>query len=141
MIVDYLLETGAFAPVYAYPNDAGCDIFTPEAFSIYPNKQYVLDTKLRIFVPNGYYISVVPKSGLAAFDGIMITNSPGTIDAGYTDTIKVILYNSGKYTKDFDIGDKVAQLIFKKKEKVEFKQVYDIPETERGSGGLGHTGK
>jgi dUTP pyrophosphatase len=141
MILEYYLEPGAISPMYAHKDsDAGMDLYTPVSVTVYPMKQVVIDTKVRVFIGQGFYGSVVPKSGLA-LEGIMITNSPGTIDSGYTGTLKVIIFNSGKYTKDFRAGDKIAQLIIKKREKVDLKQVYEIPESERGENGFGSTGK
>jgi dUTP pyrophosphatase len=141
MILEYYLEPGAIAPMFAHKDsDAGMDLYTPVNVTIYPMKQEVIDTKVRVFISQGYYGAIVPKSGLA-LEGITITNSPGTIDSGYIGTIKAIIYNSGKFTKDFRAGDKICQLIIKKREKVDMKQVYEIPETIRGENGFGSTGK
>jgi len=138
---EYFLNIGAFAPQFAHSSDVGADLFTPRSFSLYPNKRETIDTGVHVFCPAGFYAEIVPKSGLSDKYGISIVNSPGIIDSEYTGSLMVILINLGGFTHEFEVGDKIAQIIFKKKEKVELKQVYEIPITERGEGGLGSTGK
>jgi dUTP pyrophosphatase len=114
-ILNYMLEAGAFAPEYAHEDDAGMDLRTPYNALIMPGIWITLDLKVHFFVDPGFYLALVPKSGLAARKGLSIVNTPGTVDAGYTDTVKVILINNGKQPIEFTVGDKVCQAILKKK--------------------------
>ena len=140
MILQYMIDEGGYAPEYAHRDDAGMDLRTPESFTLYQNERKVIDLKVHFFVESGFYLAIVPKSGLAAKKGLSIVNTPGTVDAGYTDSVKVILINLGGKTIEFEAGNKVCQAILKKKEDVELMQVYEKPVTERGDGGLGSTG-
>ena len=140
-VLNFMLDEGGYAPEYAHKDDAGMDLRTPESFILYQNERKVVDLKVHFFIEPGFYLAIVPKSGLAAKKGLSIVNTPGTVDAGYTDSVKVILINLGGKTIEFEKGDKVCQAILKKKEDVELMQVYEVPVTERGNGGFGSTGK
>lgn len=139
-ILKYMLDEEGIPPKYAHMNDAGMDLCTPNAFCIKSGERVVIDTKIHFFIDPGFYLAIVPKSGLAAKFGITLVNTPGTIDADYTDTIKVILLNTGKEVKHFEKGNMICQAILKKKKEVELVQVYEKPVTERQDGGLGSTG-
>lgn len=136
-----MLDEGGIAPSYAHPNDAGMDFYTPEKITIYPGQRIILDSRVHLFIEPGFYLAAVPKSGLAAKFGLTIINSPGTIDADYTDSLKFILLNTGWKRIEFGVGDKIAQGILKEKIPVELIQVFEKPITLRGDGGLGSTGK
>ncbi len=101
----------------------------------------LVPTGLAIALPEGYEAQVRPRSGLAAKYGVTVLNSPGTIDADYRGEIKVILINHGKDPFVINHGDRVAQMIIARYEQVEWQQVDVLDETERGTGGFGHTGK
>lgn len=138
--LQYMLEAGAFAPEYAHEEDAGMDLKTPVNIAIMPEEWVTLDLKIRFFVECGFYLAIVPKSGLASRKGLSIVNSPGIVDAGYTGTTHVILINHSAKVIEFSRGDKVCQAILKKKEPVELVQVFEKPVTARQDGGLGSTG-
>ena len=92
-------------------------------------------------IPDGYEIQVRPRSGLAAKNGITVLNSPGTIDSDYTGEIKVILINLSNEKFVVNPGDRIAQMVVARYERVEWNEVATLDETERGEGGFGHTGK
>lgn len=140
LILKFMLDEGGYAPEYAHKDDAGMDLRTPESFILYQNERKIIDLKIYFFIEPGFYLAIVPKSGLAA-KGLSIVNTPGTIDAGYTGSVKVILINLGEKPIEFEAGDKVCQAILKKKEDVELIQVFEKPVTERGDKGFGSTGR
>ena len=129
-------------PEYATLLSAGMDL---RAFITDPVILGVLDralipTGLYIEMPEGYEAQVRPRSGLAIKHGITVINSPGTIDADYRGEICVELVNLSNTPFTVEPGERIAQLIFAKYEKVDFVEVEELSETERGIGGIGHTG-
>ena len=104
-------------------------------------RQAVIPTGFAIAVPDGYEAQVRPRSGLARNHGIMVTNSPGTIDADYRGEVQILLTNLG--TQDFSVnrGDRIAQLVVAPVMRVEWETVETLPDTTRGAGGFGHTGR
>lgn len=129
-------------PAYETPLSAGMDIRAniEHTITIKPLERMVVKTGLMIALPSGYEAQIRPRSGLAAKKGITVLNSPGTIDADYRGEIGVILINLS--TEDFLIndGDRIAQMVVAKYERVDFEQVEVLSETTRGSGGFGSTG-
>ncbi len=130
-------------PTYETSSSAGMDIraFLPDGkVDILPKKTKLIGTGLFFEIPIGFEVQIRPRSGLAVKNSITVLNSPGTIDADYRGEIKVILINHG--SEIFEVEDKmrVAQMVVSKYEKVNFKLVNDLSETERGSGGFGSTG-
>ena len=107
---------------------------------IKPNEIKVIPAGIRVEIPDGYEIQVRPRSGLAAKHGITVVNAPGTIDADFRGEIKVILINLGD--KEFIVhrGDRIAQMVCNKVERMEFEVVDSLSSTDRGEGELGHTG-
>jgi dUTP pyrophosphatase len=97
-------------------------------------------TGIHIQLPDGYEARVQPRSGLAAKHGVTVCNTPGCVDADYTGEIKVILINLSNEKFIVNPGDRIAQLIISKYEKVEWYEVATLDETERGEGGFGSTG-
>jgi dUTP pyrophosphatase len=97
---------------------------------------------VRVAIPEGYAGFVQPRSGLAWRHGLTLANSPGLIDAGYRDEIAVIVINTDP-SLDFEIrrGDRIAQLVVQRVEHVWFQSVADLPLSDRGLGGLGHSGR
>mgnify|MGYP000873108374 CR=1 FL=1 len=130
-------------PAYMTEGAAGMDLYAnlPDRTIISQGEIKVVSTGICIALPIGYEAQIRPRSGLAAKYGISIVNSPGTIDADYRGEIKVILINHGD--KDFIInrGDRIAQMVINKIEIVHFKVEEILDDTERGSGGFGHTGQ
>ncbi len=129
-------------PQYAKPGDAGIDIYSRIDCKLQPGERAVVPTGIAIAFPEGYVCLVHPRSGLAAKNGISIVNAPGTIDAGYRGEVQIILINTDK-ENSFEIkrGDRIAQLVFQKVENARFTEVEDLPESVRGAGGFGSTGK
>jgi dUTP pyrophosphatase len=107
---------------------------------IQPGQRALVPTGYKIAVPAGYEAQVRPRSGLALKSGVTVLNSPGTIDADYRGEVKVILANLGELPFTVNRGDRVAQLIVSRVPRVIMEECSQLPETERGEGGFGHTG-
>lgn len=130
-------------PNYETAKSAGLDLraFLPEGqITIKPLQRVLVPTGLFMEIPTGYEGQVRPRSGLAIKNGITVLNSPGTIDADYRGEVKIILVNLSDTDFVINSGDRVAQLIIAKCEQAEIETVEILTETERGSGGFGHTG-
>jgi dUTP pyrophosphatase len=130
-------------PAYARAGDAGCDLLAAEDADVAPAGGRVLvGTGLAIAIPEGYAGFVHPRSGLAARHGVTVANAPGLIDAGYRGEIKVALLNTDP-TEPFHVrrGERIAQLVIQAVEQVAFVAVEELPESERGAGGFGSTGR
>ena len=136
-----LIVTSGDVPKYAQPGDAGADLRSSQAIVIQPGERATVSTGMAIALPAGYVGLVHSRSGLAAKNGIMVLNSPGTIDAGYRGEIKVTLLNTDK-SEPFEIkvGDRIAQLLVQQVEQARFIQVEFLPDSNRGDGGFGSTG-
>ena len=129
-------------PDYAHPGDAGADLRTTVDARIEPGERMMLPTGVAIALPDGYAAFVHPRSGLAVRYGIALVNSPGTIDAGYRGEIKVIVVNLDRNAPVlFRRGDRIAQLVVQRVEKVRFHEVAELPGSARGAGGHGSTGR
>ncbi len=130
-------------PGYATEGSAGMDlkasITEPVAFR--PLERQLIPTGIFIELPDGYEAQVRPRSGLALKQGITCLNSPGTVDADYRGEIKVILINLSDVEQVIQPGDRIAQMVIGRVEKVDWEQVEVINETARNAGGFGHTGK
>jgi dUTP pyrophosphatase len=129
-------------PQYATAGSAGMDIFAMNEDEIVI-KQFetaLIPTGFSIELPDGFEAQIRPRSGLAIKYGIGILNSPGTIDSDYRGEVKIILSNFGK--SDFSVkkGDKIAQMIISKYERIEWNEASSLNDTDRGTGGFGHTG-
>jgi dUTP pyrophosphatase len=136
------LDPGLPLPSYAHPGDAGADLCTAVDARIEPGERAILPTGLAIALPDGYAAFVHPRSGLAARYGIALVNSPGTIDAGYRGEVKVIVVNLDRTAPVvFRRGDRIAQLVVQRVEKVRFHEVTELPGSARGEGGHGSTGR
>ena len=128
-------------PSYAKPGDAGMDICASEDVWMRPFNKAIVPTGIYLEIPKGYECQIRSRSGLAAKHGINVMNSPGTIDSGYRGEIKVILHNHHFQAYDIKKGDRVAQMVFAPVTVAEFVEVEELTNSERGSGGLGSTGK
>ena len=130
-------------PVYKTSGASGMDLmaFTEEPIKILPNSSCLVPTGLSMAFSEDYEVQIRPRSGLAAKKGITVLNTPGTIDSDYRGEIKIILFNHGK--EDFIINnkDRVAQMILTPVVKMEFEEIDNLPDTLRGEGGFGSTGK
>ena len=130
-------------PEYATPGSAGMDLKAniDEPFVLKPLERQIVPTGLFIALPDGYSADVQPRSGLAAKYGVTVANSPGLCDPDYRGEIKVILINLSNENFVVNPGERIAQLVIRHFEKVEWNEVATLDETERGEGGFGHTGK
>lgn len=130
-------------PEYATEGSSGLDLraAVKKNTVLESGKVLLIPTNLSVEIPLGYEMQVRPRSGLAAKHGIGVLNSPGTIDSDYRGEIKVILYNFGD--KDFVInrGDRIAQMVISKVYLAELIEEKELSDSQRGSGGFGHTGK
>jgi dUTP pyrophosphatase len=129
-------------PEYATDGSAGLDLraAVSEPLKLKPKERALIPTGIIIGLPIGFEAQVRPRSGLAVKHGIMLVNSPGTIDSDYRGEIKVIMFNSGDEPFEIKRGDRIAQLVISRYERVVLKKVDEIEETSRGDGGFGHTG-
>ena len=129
-------------PQYATEQSAGMDLraVLDEPVTLRSLERKVVMTNLSIALPRGFEAQVRPRSGLAAKHGITVLNAPGTIDADYRGNIGVILVNLSTEPFTINNGDGIAQLVVSKYERVEWVEVDDLDETDRGSGGFGSTG-
>lgn len=129
-------------PAYATEKSAGmdlkADIETP--ITLGPLERALVPTGLYIALPDGTEAQVRPRSGLAAKYGISVLNAPGTIDADYRGEVKVILVNLSNVPFVINPGERIAQMVVARYEKVEWDEVETLDETQRGSGGFGSTG-
>ncbi|MGW3343426.1 dUTP diphosphatase [Nonomuraea rubra] len=136
------LDPGLPIPSYAHPGDAGADLHAAEDVELMPGERAVVGTGLAIALPDGYAAFVHPRSGLAARHGVTLVNAPGTVDAGYRGEIKVTVINTDlKEPFRLRRGDRVAQLVIQRVERVAFVEAGQLPESARGAGGFGSTGR
>ena len=109
--------------------------------SLLPQQRTLVPTGLYMELPEGYEAQVRPRSGLAIRKGVTVLNSPGTIDADYRGEVNVILVNLSNETFVIEDGERIAQLVVARHERVEWSETGSLLETERGAGGFGSTGK
>ena len=136
-----LLRPDARLPYRAHPGDAGSDLYSVEEVVIPSGERREVGTGIAIAIPPGYGGFVQPRSGLAFKHGIMLTNSPGLIDAGYRGELRVSVYNSGAAAFTVGVGERIAQLVIQRVEEPEFRMVEDLDDTSRGQGGFGSSGR
>jgi len=137
------LNEDAVVPKYAYELDSGFDLYSVEKFVVPPFGRVLIPTGLSFDLPEGYEIQVRTKSGLAVNLGLMVSNSPGTVDRGYLGEIKVPLFNMNNNSLTIEKGMKVAQAVLCPVvcgKFVEFEQLNDLGTSERGDKGFGSTG-
>lgn len=135
------LRPDAVVPAQAYPGDAGFDLAACERVELAPGARAVVGTGIAVALPAGHAGLVVPRSGLAARHGLGKVNAPGLIDEGYRGEIKVILVNTDRETPFVvEPGMRIAQLVIVELPRIELVEVDELPESERGAGGLGSSG-
>ena len=129
-------------PEYAHIGDAGMDIKAniSEPIIIKPGERQLIPTGLHTLLPDGYELQIRPRSGLAAKESVFCLNSPGTLDSDWRGNTGVILANFGKHNFVVNPGDRIAQAVLNKIEKIEWDEVSTLDNTERGEGGFGSTG-
>lgn len=131
------LDPGAYVPERAHPDDAGLDLRSPENLWIHPGEQVMIDTGVHVAIPKGHVGLITSKSGLL----VKRITSRGTIDCGYTGSIKAVLYNHGKEGYAIKKGDKITQLVVLPCMIEEIELVYHLEETDRGESGFGSSGR
>ena len=130
-------------PKYKTDGSSGVDLsaFLEKKVVIKPNSSELIPTGLQVAIPEELEIQIRPRSGLAAKESIGVLNSPGTIDSDYRGELKIILFNHGKEDFIINNGDRIAQMVLVPIVKMEFEEVDSLPNTVRGLGGFGSTGK
>lgn len=136
------LRQDAFLPVHAHgpDEDAGMDLRAVEEAVLEPGKPHAVPTGLAIELPPGYEAQVRPRSGLALKYAITLPNAPATIDPGYRGEIRVILLNLGTEPYHVHVGDRIAQMVIARYERVEWEEG-DLNNSKRGTGGFGSSGR
>ena len=142
MNVQIINKSKHATPSYETDGAAGMDLRAniEESITLKPLERAIVKTGLFIALPVGFEAQVRPRSGLAAKKGITVLNSPGTVDADYRGEISVILVNLSNEDFVVNDGERIAQLVIAKHERVSWQEVEILSETERGSGGFGSTG-
>ena len=130
-------------PIYKTAGASGVDVRAnlSETISLAPGERIAIPTGLFLEIPNSFEVQVRPRSGLAIKRGVTVLNSPGTIDSDYRGEVAVILINHSQSVFKISDGDRVAQLVLTKVEKILWKNTELLTETNRGAGGFGSTGK
>jgi dUTP pyrophosphatase len=135
--------SGNDLPAYATEGSSGMDLraWLDAPVTLKPLERFLIPTGISIEMPEGLEAQVRPRSGLAAKQGLTCLNSPGTIDSDYRGEIKVILVNLSNEAQIIHPGDRIAQMVFQKIEKITWNIQTQLSESVRGEGGFGHTGK
>ena len=137
------LDSSVEVPKYKTPGASGMDLmaFIKKPLKLLPKSSCLVPTGLSVAFSNEYEIQIRPRSGLAAKNNISVLNTPGTIDSDYRGEIKIILFNHGSSEFVINNKDRVAQMILMPVNKMEFEEVENLPNTLRGKGGFGSTGR
>ena len=137
------LDPAVEMPVYKSIGASGMDLmaFTKQPIKLLPGNSCLVPTGLSIAFPKEFEIQIRPRSGLAAKNNISVLNTPGTIDSDYRGEIKVILFNHGNSEFIINNKDRVAQMVLLPVHKMDLEEVENLPDTLRGKGGFGSTGK
>ncbi len=140
--VPVVLEAGAQIPLYATREAAGADLYAriEKPLEILPGKRCLVSTGISIVLPLGFELQIRSRSGLAWKHGIMVLNSPGTIDSDYRGVVQVILMNTGDVPFVVEPGMRIAQAVIAPVYRADFVHSESLPESDRGSGGFGHSG-
>ena len=129
-------------PSCAHPGDAGIDFASANDYRLRPGETKLIDTGLQIETPKGYFLSIVPRSGLATKSWLVLVNAPGTVDtAPYRNNIYLPMRNLGSDDIEISRGQRIAQGIFLKYETVKFQEVKQFSKTTRGKRGFGSSGR
>lgn len=132
--------TDGFMPERAHEDDAGLDIRSAEAFTLYPGQTKLVNAGFKMQLDKGFEAQVRSRSGLAAKYQVIVLNSPGTVDTGYRGEIKVILANLGQKPFVVEKGDRIAQMVIAKFEAPEITEGKVLDNSKRGEKGIGSTG-
>lgn len=143
MTVKIINQSNNPLPAYATEGSSGMDVraFINETITLQPLERALIPTGLFIELPQGFEAQIRPRSGLAIKQGITCLNTPGTVDADYRGEIKIILINLSNEIQSVNNGDRIAQMVIQKVEKIDWSLSVELEETERNAGGFGSTGK
>ena len=141
MIVQVINQSLNMLPAYETPQSAGMDVKCTEHIVMNPGERVLAKTGLYVEIPAGFEIQVRPRSGLALKQGVTVLNTPGTIDADYRGEIGVILINHSSTVVEFAKGERIAQLVMARVERIEWQITESLSGTKRGQHGFGSTGK
>ena len=128
-------------PCFKNPGDSGMDICSNEDVRVLAFNWKLISTGIYLEIPEGYEVQVRSRAGLAAKHGLIVLNSPGTIDSGYRGEVSVILMNHNHFPYDVTKGDRIAQLVMASVVRADIVTVSELSTTERNEGGFGSTGK
>lgn len=130
-------------PAYQTPGAAGMDLraWVSEPMPFKPMERKLVPTGIYIALPVGYEAQIRPRSGMAINKGLTVVNAPGTIDSDYRGEVKIAMINISGDVQVIENGDRIAQMIVARYEVIEWNNVAELEQTERGEGGFGHTGK
>ena len=137
------LNSSVKLPSYKSNGASGMDLmaFIEKPIDLKPGESCLVPTGLSVAFPNKYEIQIRPRSGLAAKNSISVLNTPGTIDSDYRGELKIILFNHGSENFIINNNDRIAQMVLTPIEKMSLEETNELPETIRGEGGFGSTGK
>ena len=137
------LDSEVRIPIYKTEGSSGLDLmaFIDGPITIKPNSSELIPTGISIAIPEDTEIQIRPRSGLAAKSNISVLNTPGTIDSDYRGEIKIILFNHGNKNFKISKNDRIAQMILTPVIKMDLEETNELPESMRGEGGFGSTGK
>ena len=137
-----LVSENAVVPTYGSWSAAGMDLYACDSYTIAPGETVLVHTGINMEIPYGYFGAIYPRSGLATKRGLRCANCVGVVDADYRGEIMVALYNDSAMTQAVELHDRIAQMVIQPYARPQmFEVVNELSETERGSGGFGHTGK
>ena len=137
------LNSSVELPAYKTNGASGMDLmaFINEQITLKPQNSCLVPTGISVAFPSEFEIQIRPRSGLAAKNNISVLNTPGTIDSDYRGELKVIIFNHGNTDFKIDNGDRIAQMVLSPVMKIQLEETDNLPETLRGEGGFGSTGK
>ena len=137
------LKPSVKLPSYKTNGASGMDLmaYIDKSIELKPGESWLIPTVLSVAFPKDYEIQIRPRSGLAAKSNISVLNTPGTIDSDYRGEIKVILFNHGNKNFKINNNDRIAQMILTPVIKIDLEETNELPESIRGAGGFGSTGK
>lgn len=135
------LDSELSLPTRAHSGDAGIDLRSAETVVIAGEGWLSVGTGVAVAIPTGHVGLVAPRSGLAARHGIGVANGPGVVDAGFRGELRVILINHGQEAVTIERGERIAQLVVVPMVEIEFEEVEELPDSVRGEGGFGSSGR
>jgi dUTP pyrophosphatase len=135
------LDAAASTPTYANPGDGGADLYALHGIVLWPGGREAVRTGIAVAIPDGYAGLVLPRSGLARKHGVTLANAPGLVDAGYRGELVCVMVNHGKDHYIVQPGDRIGQLMIVPIATHTFEEVAELPESQRGAGGFGSSGR